>query len=334
MVSDAAVRLGVTLVSGAAIGWTGQWGVYGGRHQENRDDEAEDKEEGHDTGEWKVDGWLSSTPRMKTNLSAHGQRDTKDDIPKSTRTQTLKAEKLRRPCYRCLWPQPILSSSSRQGAGTCEEEGVLGPTVGLVGVSMAAEAIKVLIGLDEPTPKLTMMNIQGGGVTPFRSVKLRGRRADCVACGDEPKLTDDLEKMDYETFCSGAQAPAKSGASDKVAGKEDPVERISAKQFGEIVSDSKRRSRVLVVDVRQKTEYGIAALPGTISKFTPVFRVLGFFFSSLSSLAAWEHEEKEQSRSLIFFLIAAVVAPRCSDGFLPQIPCRNNILHPLASVRP
>lgn len=98
MVSDACVKLGVPLISGAAIGLSGQWAVYGGHHHENREDEE--------------------------------------------------AEKRSRPCYRCIWPKPLPSASPRDGAGTCEEEGVLGPTVGAVGVQMAAETIKVLIGMD------------------------------------------------------------------------------------------------------------------------------------------------------------------------------------------
>lgn len=97
MVSDACVKLGVPLISGAAIGLSGQWAVYGGNHLQNLDEEA---------------------------------------------------EKRSRPCYRCIWPKPLPSASPREGAGTCEEEGVMGPTVGAVGVQMAAEAIKVLIGMD------------------------------------------------------------------------------------------------------------------------------------------------------------------------------------------
>ena len=105
--SDVAVRLGIVLVSGAAISMGGQWSVYGGYHR----------------------GGLPN-PRAQRSASdgsevTHGKR---------------------RPCYRCIWPKPLPSAGS--GAGTCEEEGVFGPVVGIVGVQMASEAMKVMLGLD------------------------------------------------------------------------------------------------------------------------------------------------------------------------------------------
>lgn len=105
--SDAAVRLGVVLVSGAAISMSGQWSVYGGYHR-------------------------AGIPRPRTERSD-------DDV-------AVPVEGKRRPCYRCIWPNPLPSAG--EGAGTCEEEGVFGPVVGVVGVQMAAEAIKVILGLD------------------------------------------------------------------------------------------------------------------------------------------------------------------------------------------
>lgn len=105
--SDVAVRLGIVLVSGAAISMGGQWSVYGGRHR-------------------------TGLPRPRTE---RGSGDTEDA-----------GSGKRRPCYRCIWPKPLPSAGP--GAGTCEEEGVFGPVVGIVGVQMAAEAMKVILGLD------------------------------------------------------------------------------------------------------------------------------------------------------------------------------------------
>jgi adenylyltransferase/sulfurtransferase len=66
--------------------------------------------------------------------------------PRAERDGQGAQEGKRRPCYRCLWPKPLPSAG--EGAGTCEEEGVFGPVVGVVGVHMAAEAIKVILGMD------------------------------------------------------------------------------------------------------------------------------------------------------------------------------------------
>jgi adenylyltransferase/sulfurtransferase len=115
LVNDAAVRLGIPLVSGAAIEWAGQWCILGGWHQ-------------------------AGTPSIS-------------DPPGRTEWDEKKTEgRTRRPCYRCLFPQPLPRANSQ--AGTCEEEGVFGPIVGVVGVQMAAEAIKVILGVDGESDSL------------------------------------------------------------------------------------------------------------------------------------------------------------------------------------
>ena len=88
LLSDAAVQLGIPLVSGAAISSAGQWAVYGGK--------------------------------------------------------TSKGKGKQRACYRCLWPTLVNAG----GNDRCEELGVYGMVTGMVGVGMASEVIKVLIGND------------------------------------------------------------------------------------------------------------------------------------------------------------------------------------------
>jgi adenylyltransferase/sulfurtransferase len=96
LLSDASVRLGVPLVSGAAIGRSGQWAVYGGERR----------------------------TRNNTRASAGTTGNAK------------------RACYRCLWPSHVQGL----GSGRCEDEGVWGPVVGMVGVGMAGEVLKLLTG--------------------------------------------------------------------------------------------------------------------------------------------------------------------------------------------
>jgi sulfur-carrier protein adenylyltransferase/sulfurtransferase len=50
------------------------------------------------------------------------------------------------PCYRCLFPEP----PPRELAPNCAEAGVLGVLPGIVGTVMAAEALKLLLGIGEP----------------------------------------------------------------------------------------------------------------------------------------------------------------------------------------
>lgn len=137
LINDACVRLGISLVSGAALGAAGQWAVYGG-------------------------------------------------------TQSLD-ESNKRACYRCLWPKP--GPSAR-----CDEAGVWGPVTGIVGNGMAAEALRTIIGHEG---KSSLHILHMGGSPMVRTVGMRPPSVKCVACGPNATITDDLDAVDYDTFCGG-----------------------------------------------------------------------------------------------------------------------------------
>lgn len=40
---------------------------------------------------------------------------------------------------------------------------------------------------------------------PFRSVKLRTKRANCIACGSDKEDLKMIEETDYVAFCGGSQ---------------------------------------------------------------------------------------------------------------------------------
>lgn len=96
LLSDLAVRHGVTLVSGGAVGLEGWVGV------------------------WNLPSPEGTTANQGQSVS----------------------ESSRGPCLRCIYPQ-----SSNDNSGNCEDDGILGPVVGTIGVLMANEAIKLLVGL-------------------------------------------------------------------------------------------------------------------------------------------------------------------------------------------
>lgn len=52
------------------------------------------------------------------------------------------SESSRGPCLRCIYPQ-----SKNDNSGNCEDDGILGTVVGTIGLLMANEAIKLLVGL-------------------------------------------------------------------------------------------------------------------------------------------------------------------------------------------
>lgn len=67
---------------------------------------------------------------------------------KSAGTQLAgdQASSPRGPCLRCIYPQ-----AQHDNSGNCEDDGILGTVVGTIGILMANEAIKLLVGLHGET---------------------------------------------------------------------------------------------------------------------------------------------------------------------------------------
>ncbi|GAB5602774.1 molybdopterin-synthase adenylyltransferase MoeB [Thermus sp. FJN-A] len=95
------------------------------------------------------------------------------------------------PCYRCLFPKPPPPGS----VPSCAEAGVFGVLPAVVGSLMAAEALKVLLGLGQPLAgHLLLYEALEAG---FRKLRVR-RNPACPVCGDHPTQR---ELIDYEAFC-------------------------------------------------------------------------------------------------------------------------------------
>jgi molybdopterin/thiamine biosynthesis adenylyltransferase len=95
------------------------------------------------------------------------------------------------PCYRCLFPKPPAPGS----VPSCAEAGVFGVLPGTVGALMAAEALKVLLGLGRPLAGHLLL--YEALEASFRKLKVR-RNPACPVCGDQPTQR---ELIDYEAFC-------------------------------------------------------------------------------------------------------------------------------------
>ncbi|KAI8632525.1 adenylyltransferase [Xylariaceae sp. FL1651] len=172
------------------------------------------------------------------------------------------------PCYRCVFPKPPPADS----VVSCGEGGILGPVVGVMGVLQALEAIKLVaagIGnkidsaVAEPSaPSLLLFSANSS--TPFRSVRMRSRRANCFACSNTSTLTLQGLKsgsLDYVQFC-GVTAPINIL---------QPEERISATQYNSILNEEPSE-RSLLLDVREKEHYDIANIPGAINVPFSIFQ--------------------------------------------------------------
>ncbi|KIY63543.1 hypothetical protein CYLTODRAFT_426032 [Cylindrobasidium torrendii FP15055 ss-10] len=158
------------------------------------------------------------------------------------------------PCYRCLFPIP----PAPETMGSCSETGILGAVTGVIGNLQALEAIKLATGLYQSGEKPTMLIFNALSPTLFRTVKLRSRKEDCIACGVEGKRVGSIKDTDYVQFCGGP-APdwIERGMVSGISGT-----RATAAELNEAIQ---KGQAVTVVDVRPRTEFGICALPGSMN---------------------------------------------------------------------
>lgn len=97
------------------------------------------------------------------------------------------------------------------------------------------------------------------GTPPFRSVRLRKRRASCPACGTEGQKLGTIEDIDYVQFCGGERPDYVSlGREPGTAGF-----RITASELRDIVEH--KPESVRIIDVRPRAEFGICHLPWSIN---------------------------------------------------------------------
>lgn len=95
------------------------------------------------------------------------------------------------PCYRCYIPEPPPAGLVMN----CQEAGILGAVVGVMGTLQAVEAIKILLGLGQIfSHKLLVYDALDGS---FRTLKRLPDPA-CPMCRESPVIKDLVE---YDTHC-------------------------------------------------------------------------------------------------------------------------------------
>lgn len=151
------------------------------------------------------------------------------------------------PCYRCFHPKPPAADS----VTSCQDGGVIGPAIGIIGLNMALETIKVLTGFYESSFKPFMCAFYGYQSNQYRTFKMRGRQASCEVCGEKPSITRELiesNQLDYHIFC---------GRSEQYYLPKDS--RVTAKEY------VKGQNNSILIDVRPKEQFEVAALPNSIN---------------------------------------------------------------------
>ncbi|KIX93348.1 uncharacterized protein Z520_10991 [Fonsecaea multimorphosa CBS 102226] len=189
------------------------------------------------------------------------------------------------PCYRCVFPRPPAPETVRG----CSEIGILGPVVGVIGTLMAGEAIKIITSGGHLSPQTTagqsVDNTRALGGTPgqerqhtmllyntyaadprsmFRTIGMRGRRKDCVACGDDEALTTKgLSKItaevishgrvDYQAFCGVLEDVTLLSDNNRIHARDFLREHAEAEAQQD--QTGRRKGKPIVVDVREEHEY-------------------------------------------------------------------------------
>lgn len=158
------------------------------------------------------------------------------------------------PCYRCFYPRPPPPNS----VTSCSAGGVIGPCIGLVGIMMAIETLKIILDVyttDNFTP--FMMMYSGFPNQNLRHFKMRGKQSNCQCCGDEPTVTkENIESgvINYELFCGSRNYNVCS-----------PDERISVSSFENDYHITRKDNSYILLDVRPTHHYQISHFPDTFN---------------------------------------------------------------------
>lgn len=154
------------------------------------------------------------------------------------------------PCYRCFYPQPPKPES----VSSCGDAGVFGPAIGMTGISLATETLKVLTGFYEEkfTPFLAMYTAFPQQV--LRQFKMRNRQATCAVCGTQPTIKKEAiesGEINYEVFCGSVN-------SNVLTSKQ----RLDAIDVSQRLANEKSS---LLLDVRPPEQFKIAQIAGAIN---------------------------------------------------------------------
>ncbi|KAH7341869.1 hypothetical protein B0J17DRAFT_567982 [Rhizoctonia solani] len=239
LLSDVTARTGIPLISGAAQRTDGQLAVY---------------------------NLPPSVPCCTTDPSERGECSPKDTADSVNSTG---------PCMRCIFP-----SVSRTGAGAerCSDVGVLGPVVGVIGVLMALETIKILTGFGSHKP--SMLLFTGLSPRPFRNIKLRPRQPKCPGCSTHPprNLPQNLPVSEFMTNATSLEDSYNQYCDIGGSHFDDPIlagvregepgTRVKASVLASTAPKSPKS--VKIIDTRPPTEFGICSIPGSINVPLPL----------------------------------------------------------------
>ncbi len=142
------------------------------------------------------------------------------------------------PCYRCLFPTPPWPGD----VPNCAEAGVFGVLPGLIGTAQATEALKLVLGIGEPTiGRLLLLDALDMN---WRTMQVR-RSVNCPICGDRPSIHQ-VEEIPFA--CQIDTGDVESLAPGDVA------KRVQQNPDG-----------TMLLDVRTRAEVHVSCIAGAVN---------------------------------------------------------------------
>ncbi|EPS42247.1 hypothetical protein H072_3792 [Dactylellina haptotyla CBS 200.50] len=214
------------------------------------------------------------------------------------------------PCYRCVFPRPPPPDSVL----SCGEGGVLGPVVGAMGVLMSTEALKVLLAKADRKKRRKPAHLSNDGTqadsapttnattttpeqkkfymtiysafsdTPFRTIRMFGKRKTCQACSKDATITKESMKngsLDYVAFCGG-----------KASGRYPPLTKEEIVDVEEYQKLREGNKGGLLIDVRDDVQYGMCSLEDSIN--VPITTILTLPIAREDKKEGEEGKEQEE----------------------------------------
>lgn len=188
------------------------------------------------------------------------------------------------PCYRCFYPVP----PSPNSVSSCSEGGVIGPCIGLVGVMMAIETIKILLDVyTEENFEPFLMQYSGFPKQTLRTFRMRGRKDECKCCGLNPSITKEAIEsghINYQEFCGSRNYDVCI-----------PEERITVQDFENDYHKIDKKDYFLL-DVRPPHHFNISHLPNTFNVSVKTLRNMD---GSLEELQKYIPQVKKDSEIIV-----------------------------------
>lgn len=167
------------------------------------------------------------------------------------------------PCYRCVFPA---LPPTADDAGACDKHGVVGTSPGLLGIMQAHETIKLAAGLHDKVIRKLMIFDGLDAENPIRAVWIRGRRKECVVCGDNPSITD-VRNVNYGEFLMCGSPPTMK-TSQQISAAEVLSKHILYDENDNFKGVS---SDIMLLDVRPANQFCIVNIPGSVNIPLDVF---------------------------------------------------------------